>query len=91
MSLVEVGRVCVKTHGRETGHKCVVVERIDKSFVLITGPKEVTGVRRRRANVDHLTPTKKKVDIKAGAEDQAVMKALEGAKLQDFMKEKTEE
>jgi large subunit ribosomal protein L14e len=91
MSLVEVGRVCVKTHGRESGSKCVVVERIDKNFVLVTGPKKLTGVRRRKANVDHLTPTKKKVDIKAGADDSAVTKALESAKLQDFMKEEAKE
>jgi len=91
MSLVEVGRVCVKTHGRESGSKCVVVERIDKNFVLVTGPQKVTGVRRRRANVDHLNPTSKKVDIKAGAADDAVTKALESANLQDFMKEKTKE
>ena len=91
MSLLEVGRVCVKTHGRESGNKCVVVERIDKNFVLVTGPSKLTGVRRRRANVDHLEPTKNKIDIKAGAEDDAVMKALEGGKLQGFMKEKTKE
>jgi large subunit ribosomal protein L14e len=91
MSLVEVGRVCVKTHGRESGNKCVVVERIDKNFVLVTGPQKLTGVRRRRANVDHITPTSKNVDIKAGAADDAVTKALESANLQDFMKEKTKE
>ena len=91
MSLVEVGRLCVKTHGRESGKKCVVVERIDKNFVLITGPQNITGVRRRRANVDHITPTKNKVDIKAGVDDAAVTKALETAKLQGFMKEKAKE
>ncbi|MHA2428229.1 MAG: 50S ribosomal protein L14e [Candidatus Hermodarchaeia archaeon] len=91
MSLVEVGRVCVKTHGRESGNKCVVVERIDKNFVLITGPKKITGVRRRKANVDHLTPTGKKVDIKAGAEDEAISKAIESANLQGFMKEEAKE
>ncbi len=91
MSLVEVGRVCVKTHGREAGKKCIVVERVDKNFVLITGPKEVTGVRRRRSNVDHLTPTKKTINIKAGAEDTAIVKALTTAKLKAFMKEETKE
>ncbi|MFX1509764.1 MAG: 50S ribosomal protein L14e [Promethearchaeota archaeon] len=87
MSLVEVGRVCVKTRGRETGKKCVVVERVDKNFVLVSGPQEISGVRRRRVNVDHLDPTKKKVDIKAGAEDAAIVKAIKDAKLTPFMKE----
>jgi large subunit ribosomal protein L14e len=87
MSLVEVGRICVKTHGRETGKKCVVVERVDKNFVLITGPQEVTDVRRRRSNVDHLDPTSKRVDIKAGAEDSAIVNAIKSANLTPFMKE----
>jgi large subunit ribosomal protein L14e len=91
MSLVEVGRVCVKTHGREAGKKCVVVERVDKNFVLVSGPQEITGIRRRRANVDHLDPTTKKVDIKAGAEDADIMKAIKGAKLTPFMKEAEKE
>ena len=87
MSLVEVGRICVKTHGREAGKKCVVVERVDKNFVLVTGPPEVSGIRRRRSNVDHLNPTKKKIDIKAGAEDADVVKAIKSGKLTPFMKE----
>ena len=88
MSLVEVGRICVKTHGREAGKKCVVVERVDKNFVVISGPQEVSGVRRRRSNVDHLNPTTKKINIKAGAEDPAIVKAVKEAKLTPFMKEK---
>ncbi len=87
MSLFEIGRVCVKTHGRESGKKCIVVERIDKNFVLITGPTEVTGVRRRRSNVDHLVPSKKKINIKAGADDPTIVKTLTGEKLIGFMKE----
>ena len=91
MSLVEVGRICVKTHGRETGKKCVVVERVDKNFVLITGPPEVSGIRRRRSNVDHLHPTTKQIDIKAGAEDADVAKAIKAGKLTPFMKEEQKE
>ncbi|MFW9831087.1 MAG: 50S ribosomal protein L14e [Candidatus Thorarchaeota archaeon] len=87
MSLVEIGRVCIKTHGRESGKKCIIVERIDKNFVFVTGPPEVTGVRRRRSNVDHIEPTSKKIDIKAGAEDKDVAKAITSAKLGPFMKE----
>lgn len=86
---VEVGRICVKTHGRETGKKCVVVERVDKNFMLVTGPQEVTGVRRRRVNVDHLAPTKQKVNVKPGADDKTVSKALAEAKLEQFMREAT--
>jgi large subunit ribosomal protein L14e len=57
--------------------------------MLVTGPKEVTGVRRRRANIDHLVPTKQKVSLKPGADDKAVSKALAEAKLEQFMREAT--
>jgi large subunit ribosomal protein L14e len=87
MASIEVGRVCVKLTGRETGKKCVVVDVVDKNFALITGPKGVTGVRRRRTNVDHLEPTVQAVELKKGATDEEVEKALTKAKMTKFMKE----
>jgi len=76
---IEVGRVCVKLSGREAGRKCVVVDVIDKNFVLITGPKKVTGIKRRRANVGHIEPTEIKINIKRGATDEEVEQALAAA------------
>lgn len=76
MPAIEVGRICVKTAGREAGKLCVVVDVIDKNFVLVTGPKEITGVKRRRANINHLKPTERKVKIKRRATDEEVIKAL---------------
>jgi large subunit ribosomal protein L14e len=76
---IEVGRVCVKLLGREAGRKCVVVDVMDKSFVLVTGPKTVSGVRRRRANVNHVEPLQDKVDINRGASDEEVVEALKTA------------
>ncbi|RLI34987.1 50S ribosomal protein L14e [Candidatus Bathyarchaeota archaeon] len=76
MVIPEVGRVCIKKTGREAGRQCVVVDIIDKNFVLVTGPKKITGVRRRRCNVDHLEPTDLKISIKRGADDEEVAKAL---------------
>jgi len=87
MASFEVGRVCVKLSGRETGKKCVIVDVVDKNFVLITGPKSVTGVRRRRTNVDHLEPTAETIELKKGAEDTEVEKALTKGKKTKFMKE----
>jgi large subunit ribosomal protein L14e len=87
MASIEVGRICVKLTGRETGRKCVVVDVVDKNFALITGPKTVTGIRRRRTNVDHLEPTEEKVELKKGATDDEVEKALSKAKKTKFMKE----
>src|SRR5437879_11963575 len=76
MPTIEVGRVCVKVNGRETGQKCVIVDVIDKNFVLVTGPQKISGVRRRRRNVKHLEPTEDSIDIKKGDSDEDVAKAI---------------
>jgi large subunit ribosomal protein L14e len=86
MASIEVGRICVKLTGRETGKKCVIVDVLDKNFALITGPKTLTGIRRRRTNVDHLEPTQESVELKKGATDDDVEKALSKAKKTKFMK-----
>ncbi len=85
MPAIEVGRICVKVCGREAGKKCVIVDVIDKSFVLVTGPKTVTGVKRRRANINHLEPLAEKIDIKRGASDDEVVEALKAKGLLETM------
>ncbi len=85
---IEVGRICIKVRGREAGRKCVIVDIIDENFVLITGPKSITGVRRRRANIDHIEPLDRKIEIEKGASDEDIVKALEKAELIEFMKER---
>jgi len=79
MPAIEVGRICVKLVGREAGRKCVVVDVMDKSFVLITGPKTVTGIKRRRVNINHVEPVQDKVEIKRGASDEEVIDALKAS------------
>jgi len=74
---IEVGRVCVKVTGREAGKRCVIVDLVDKNFVLVTGPRSVTGVKRRRVNVNHIKPTEEKVKVKRGATDEEVAQALD--------------
>ena len=76
MPAIEVGRICVKATGREAGKRCVIVDLIDKNFVLVTGPLSVTGVKRRRVNVNHIKPTEEKVKIKRGATDEQVAELL---------------
>jgi large subunit ribosomal protein L14e len=84
---IEVGRLCVKLSGREAGKKCVVVDVVDKSFVLITGPQSVSGVRRRRVNMNHIEPLMESVEIKRGASDEDVAAVLKKAgKLEDMAK-----
>ncbi len=87
MPAIEVGRICVKIAGREAGRKCVIVDIIDENFVLITGPKEISGVKRRRANINHIEPLDKKIEINKGASDSEVIEALKNAGLIEFMKE----
>jgi large subunit ribosomal protein L14e len=86
--MLEVGRICVKTAGREAGSKCVVVEVIDKNFVVIDG-----NLRRKRCNITHLEPLTQIAEIKKGASHDEVAKALEtlgmlGKAKKAFRKEK---
>ena len=69
--VIEVGRVCVKLRGREAGRRCVVVDIIDENFVIVDG-----DVKRRRVNIKHLEPLPQKLDIKAGASTEEVIKAM---------------
>lgn len=74
-SALDIGRICVKKLGREAGKKCVVVDIVDKSFVLMTGPKALTGVKRRRVNVRHLEPTNDSIKIARRASDEDIIAA----------------
>ena len=77
MSAMEVGRVCLKLRGREAGGRCVIVDIIDRNYVLVTGPKDVTGIGRRRVNMSHLEPLDEKIDIERNAMDEEVRDALQ--------------
>ncbi len=60
---------------------------MDKSFVMITGPKKVSGVKRKRANINHLLVLGDKIDLKRGASDEEVTSVLEAAGKIEEMKE----
>jgi large subunit ribosomal protein L14e len=86
MPAIEIGRICVKQAGREQGKKCVIVDIMDKSFILVTGPKNLTGVKRRRVNLEHMSVIEDKVEVKRGASDDEVVQALEAAGKVELMK-----
>lgn len=86
MASIEVGRICVKVSGRESGKKCIIVDIVDKTFALVTGPKQITGIKRRRTNIKHLEPTMEKLDIKKGAGDEDIAKVIQKSKKLEFMK-----
>lgn len=81
MASLETGRVCMKVVGRESGGYCVVLKGDDGTFATVTGPKILTGVKRRKANVLHLEPTQYKIDISEDASDEQVANALDKAGL----------
>ncbi len=83
MSVYDIGRLCVKTLGREAGHYCVIVDIIDKNYLLIDGLK----VRRRRVNFNHIEPIADVLDIKKGASHEQVEAAIKKANLQEKMNE----
>ncbi|MFX1493385.1 MAG: 50S ribosomal protein L14e [Promethearchaeota archaeon] len=83
MSVYDIGRVCVKTMGREAGNYCVVVDIIDKNYIIIDGLK----IRRRRVNYKHIEPLPELVEIKKGAKHEEVEAAIKKAKLEKKMKE----
>ena len=76
MSVMDVGRVCVKLTGREAGGRCVIVDVIDRNYVMVTGPEAITGVRRRRVNLSHLRPLEEVVDIPRNASDDEIAALL---------------
>jgi len=81
MVSLETGRVCIKTVGREAGGYCVVLKKEKGSFALVTGPRLLTGVKRRRVNVTHIEPTQHKLEIGEGASDEEIISAYEKANL----------
>lgn len=65
--VIELGRLCVKTAGRDAGKKCIVIDIVDKSFVVIDGE-----TRRKRCNILHLEPLSQKLEVKKGAAHEEV-------------------
>jgi large subunit ribosomal protein L14e len=75
--MMEVGRLCVKLAGRDAGLKCVIVDVLDDSHVLIDGQ-----TRRRKCNVKHLEPLKDVVKLKKGASRADVKKEFSKLKIE---------
>lgn len=71
MSIVEVGRLCMKIAGRDAGKECLIIDVTDKNFVLIDG-----NTRRKKCNIDHLELLPQKADIKKEAAHEEVITAL---------------
>ncbi|RLE43936.1 50S ribosomal protein L14e [Candidatus Woesearchaeota archaeon] len=86
--MIEVGRLCVKIAGRDARKKCVVIDVIDKNFVMIDGQ-----TRRKRCNIKHLIPLQQKIDIPKNASHEEVVSAFKklGIEIKEKVKVKEKE
>ncbi len=82
---MEIGRLCVKLAGRDSGRECLIVEDLGKGLVTIDG-----NTRRRKCNVRHLEFLPQIAKIKKGATHDEVITALKSLdiKIRDEFKAK---
>ena len=83
--MIEIGRVCIKTAGRDAAKKCVIIDILDNKFVLIDGE-----TRRRKCNILHLEPLKDVIKIKKNASHDEVKKEFGKLGLKSKEKKKEE-
>ena len=81
---VEVGRVIIVNYGPLYGKLAVIVDILTTTKVLIQGLKG--GVKRQELSLRRVTLTDYKVDIKRGAKEEEVFKAIDDYKLEDKFK-----
>ncbi len=74
--MIDVGRVCMKIAGRDSGKTVVVVEKIDDNFVIIDG-----NVKRKRCNITHLEPLQQVLNLKKGASTDDIKAEMKKAKI----------
>ncbi|MFH0874354.1 MAG: 50S ribosomal protein L14e [archaeon] len=84
--MFEVGRVVVKTAGRDARKKGVIIEVLDKTYVLIDGES-----RRRKCNISHIEPLDKVLNIEKSASHDAVVEAFKKELNIDISEKKTKE
>ena len=74
--VLTIGRMCVKTAGRDAGKRAVIVDVVDANFVMIDGE-----TRRRKCNILHLEPLDQVIDIKKGASHDDVRDVFKELKI----------
>ncbi len=47
--MIEIGRLCIKTAGRDSGKKAVIIDILDDTYVIVGGQ-----TRRKKCNIRHL-------------------------------------
>ena len=81
--MFEIGRLCLKIAGRDAGLKCIIIDKLNDSYVLIDGQ-----TRRRKCNIKHLEPLDNVLKIKKGLVHDDVVKELrkEGIEIKEKIK-----
>lgn len=77
MALLEVGRVCRITSGRNAGEYCVIVGESGKTGYGVKG----LNLGKTTVGASHLEPTPRVLEIKKGASSNTILKELENAGL----------
>jgi large subunit ribosomal protein L14e len=75
MAIMEAGRICIKTTGKEAGKKIVVIKTEGKENKAVI---EGIGIKRKNCNIRHLFPTKEKINITEKTSKEEILKALKG-------------
>ncbi|MDP7260758.1 MAG: 50S ribosomal protein L14e [archaeon] len=83
--MIDVGRVCTKTAGRENGNICLVIENIDDIFAIVAGP----SVKKKRCNVKHLSQLPRKLLVSKGASQADASRILAEAGLVEGLEVKS--
>ena len=68
---IEIGRLIIKTAGRDANKKAVIIDILDDKYVLIDGE-----TRRRKCNILHVEPLSQIIKIEKNASHEEVAKAL---------------
>ncbi len=70
--MIEIGRLILKTSGRDAGKYGLIIDVIDENYVMIDGQ-----VRRKKVNIKHIEPLLPVLKINKNASHEEVVSALE--------------
>ena len=84
---IEIGRVIIVNYGPLSCKLAVIVDVLTTTKLLIQGLKG--GIKRQEISLRRITLTDYKLDIKRGAKEAEVLKAIEDYKLEDKFKTST--
>ena len=74
-------------YGQDYGKLCVVLNVINHSTVLVTGPQKFTGIKRQKINLKRLSVTDILINISVDQRDKLVEKAWVEEKVEDQWKD----